>query len=117
MSGKQIITDWVMVPLVLVVLVGGFAMTIKAVETQNADLGKKLDAVHAELTALKSAQKNLVLRAAPATSTDAVKTKPDATKPDATKDATKDATEDATEGDNKDDNKKNDDDEPADVPL
>ncbi len=106
MSGKQIVTDWVMVPLVLVVLIGGFAMNIKAVENQNADLSKKLDAVQAQLTALKQAQKNLVVRTVPAT-------KDDAKKPtDGNDDA---ATDDKAKPDAPD--TKKDDDKPADIPL
>jgi len=106
MSGKQIITDWVMVPLVLVVLIGGFAMNIKAVENKNADLAKKLDAVQAQLTAIKAAQKNVVVKTVTApTDGDAAK-KDDVKKPDAS-DTKKDD----------DGKKKKDDDEEADVPL
>lgn len=102
MSAKEIITDKVMVPLVLVVLIGGFAMNIKAVESRNADLSKKLDVVQAELAAIKKAQKNLVVRAVPA--------------------PTKATTDDATKPDNNDDTteppvKKTDDNQPDNPPL
>jgi|GEM_PF-5156125 len=104
MSAKQIITDKVMVPLVLVVLIGGFAMNIKAVESRNADLSKKLDLVQAELAAIKKAQKNLVVRAAPT---------PD-TKPAAKDDATPPAD---TAGDKTDGKARSDDDQPDNPPL
>lgn len=103
MSAKEIITDKVMVPLVLVVLIGGFAMNIKAVESRNADLSKKLDLVQAELAAIKKAQKNLVVRAAPT--------------PDTRPAARDKATPPADAGDKTGDKTKSDDDQPDNPPL